>query len=199
MYTLYTIPGSCSTGIHILLSALKQPFTLIEKSSLADFNELNPAGSVPVLDDNGFIIREGGAIALYLLEKHTNNILPTDIQKKNIFIQQLLFNYATLQPAYNRLFFAMKHLQGNTQKEVYAAAAKDLSRLWKIVDQQLSSTPFFSGNNATIIDYLLCIYSHWGQSFDIEITLGNNVTRMIKEVMRLPECQQIFNDEGIVC
>lgn len=199
MYTLYTIPGSCSTGIHILLSELKQTFTLIEKNSLEDFDEINPIGSVPVLDDNGFIIREGGAIALYLLEKHTNNILPTEIQKKNIFIQKLLFNYATLQPAYNRLFFAMKHLQGSTQKEAYLAAAKELSRLWKTVDLQLTSTPFFSGNKATIIDYLLCIYSHWGHAFDVEITLGNNVTRMIKEVAQLPQCQQIFNDEGIVC
>ena len=126
MYTLYTIPGSCSTGIHILLSELKQTFTLIEKNSLEDFDEINPIGSVPVLDDNGFIIREGGSIALYLLEKHTNNILPTEIQKKNIFIQKLLFNYATLQPAYNRLFFAMKHLQGSTQKEAYLAGKRTL-------------------------------------------------------------------------
>lgn len=198
MYTLYTIPGSCSTGIHVLLKVLGQAFQVIQKKDVENFEAINPLGSVPVLDDNGTIICEGAAIVLYLLEKHQSEMLPTDLVEKGHFIQKLMFNYATIHPAYGRLFFAMSRLQGSAQAEAYAAASTAVSELWQVVDAQLASSRFVSGDQVSIIDYLLCIYANWGSFFDnVEISLGPNVQRMVKEVYELPEVKSTFEDEGI--
>ena len=197
MYKLYSIPASCSTGIHILLRVLNQDVEIIKINEIENFEKINPLASVPVLDDNGFIVREGAAIALYLLEKHNSDILPSDIKAKAEYLQKLMFNYATMHPAYGRLFFAMKNLQGEAQLEAYQAAAKAISKLWKVVDEQLESNRYVSGDQVTLVDYLLCIYANWGVNFDVEITLGDNAERMIKEVSQLPEFKQAFASEGV--
>lgn len=197
MYKLYTIPGSCSTGIHILLNVLNQPFEVITKDSVEHFDAISPTGAVPVLDDNGTLLREGGAIALYLLEKHKSDMLPQDLLEKGAFLQKMMFNYSTMHPAYNRLFFAMANYTGAMQEEAYAVAAKAISRLWKVVDTQLASSRFVSGEHVTINDYMLCIYANWGTFFKVDISLGANVERMIKEVSQLPEFQSAFKAEGL--
>jgi len=197
MYTLYAIPGTCSTGIHILLNVLEQEFNIITKDKVDDFDAINPVGAVPVLDDNGTLIREGAAIVLYLLEKHQHPMLPTEPLAKAAFLQKLLFNYATMHPAYGRLFFAMNNLSGNAQTESYTTAAQAISQLWKVIDDQLAESRFVSGDAATIVDYLLCIYANWGTFINIDITLGDNVKRMIKEVTQLPEFANTFKAEGL--
>ena len=197
MYKLYAIPGSCSTGIHILLKILDQPFEVILKDSVDNFDAINPTGAVPVLDDNGILFREGGAIALYLLEKHNSDMLPEDSLDKGTFLQKMMFNYATMHPAYNRLFFAKANFSGSTQTEAYTAAAAALNDRWKVIDRQLESNRFVSGDQVTIIDYMLCIYANWGTFFEVDISLGNNVERMIKEVSQLPEFQSAFEAEGL--
>jgi len=197
MYKLYSIPASCSTGIHILLKVLNQEVEVININDIENFEGINPLKAVPVLDDDGFIVREGAAIALYLLEKHNSDMLPAEAKARAEFLQKLLFNYATMHPAYGRLFFAMKNLQGEAQLEAYQAAAQAISNLWKVVDKQLESNRFVSGDQITLVDYLLCIYANWGVNFDVEIHLGEHVERMIKEVSQLPEFRQAFAAEGV--
>ena len=197
MYKLYGLQGSCSTGIHILLKALAQDFKVIPKNTVDNYNTINPVGAVPALDDGGMIICEGAAIVLYLLEKHKSEMMPTDLVEKSSFIQKLMFNYATMHPAYNRLFFAMNNLKGKTQQEAYEAAAQPINALWKNVDEQLKSRPFVSGEKVTIIDYLLCIYANWGTFFNVDIKRGPNVDRMIKQVIQDPYFSSAFEEEGV--
>lgn len=196
MYKLYTIPGSCSTGIHILLNTLGQSVEIIEKNEVDDFSKINPLGSVPVLDDGGTLVKEGAAVALYLLEKHASTTLPKNFAEKSVFLQKFSFNYSTMHPAYNRLFFAMRNYEGSTQTQAYAAAATAINKLWKVVDAQLESSPFVSGEDVTIIDYMLCIYANWGTFFEVDIQLGENVERMIKAVATRPEFTSAFEKEG---
>lgn len=126
MYTLYATPGTCSTGIHILLTVLEQEFELVYAADVDNFNEISPTGMVPVLADGDFLIREGGAIVLYLLEKHNSTMLSADPIEKSRFLQKLLFNYPTMHLAYSKLFFAMKNLSSDAQRESYEAAARDV-------------------------------------------------------------------------
>ena len=83
MYTLYYIPGACSMAIHVLLNELGQEVKLVNvgdpkggRERPPEFLKINPRGNVPVLSDDGFIVREGAAIILYLLEKHKSPLLP---------------------------------------------------------------------------------------------------------------------------
>ena len=197
MYKLYSLPGSCSTGIHILLNVLDQPVEIINILEAPHFERINPLKMVPVLDDNGQLVREGAAIALYLLEKHNSPMLPVNLAEKADFMQKLFFNYATLHPAYGRLFFARKHLQGTSQQNSLHAVAAEIARLWQTVDQQLETRRYMQGESPTLIDYLLCLYAGWGSDFDLDIPLGHHVERLVQEVRQLPEYRKAFKAEGL--
>ena len=153
-----------------------------------------PSGLMPAMRLSP---EDARAIALYLLEKHGGSNLSGDLIEKARFHQHLFFNYATMHPAYNRLFFAMKNLEGDAQKQVYQKGASAISALWTLVDKQLNARPFMMGEHPSIIDYLLCVYANWGSFFDIDITLGENVTRMIKTTIQQPSFQKALDIERV--
>lgn len=197
MYTLYALPGTCSLGIHVLLNALNQQVEYINVKDIENFKQINPVGTVPVLKDGDTLIREGGAIVLYLLKKHQSPMLPEPLGDKAQFLQKLFFNYATLHPAYSKMFFAMNNLSGESQQQAYEASAKAISSLWHVIDKQLDQAPYLHGDKPSILDYLICVYANWGTFFNVQITLGKNVERLIKEVILLPEFQNALKVEGI--
>ncbi len=86
MLTLYNIPisGNCHK-VRLLLNLLALPYQLYDldlgqsEQKQAEFIRLNPFGLVPVLDDDGVIIRDSQAILIYLATRYGNSFwLPTD-------------------------------------------------------------------------------------------------------------------------
>ena len=78
-YTLYYMPGACSMAVHVVLNELGQEVTLENAKAdpkPAGFLKANPRGQVPVLVDGDLVVREGAAIMIYLLDKHTSPLLP---------------------------------------------------------------------------------------------------------------------------
>lgn len=49
-----------------------------DRTKTPEFRALDPNGRVPVIDDDGFILRESMAINLYLAKKHASPLYPTD-------------------------------------------------------------------------------------------------------------------------
>ncbi|MEL6124506.1 MAG: glutathione S-transferase family protein, partial [Bacteroidota bacterium] len=145
------------------------------------------------------LIREGAAIALYMLEKHDSAWLKGDRAKKADFQQWLLFNYATLYPAYSKIFTVAKTMdEGDAKAKLLQQLADKVSDTWKIVNERLEGHGFVIGSEATIIDYLIVIYSSWNDAFpQLKITLGRHIERLIQEVSALPEIQATYEAENI--
>ncbi|MBT3071124.1 glutathione S-transferase family protein [Rhodomicrobium sp. Az07] len=71
MTTLYYAPGACSLAPHIVLEWIGKPYE--ERRVGYQSPELlavNPAGAVPVLEDDGWVLTQAGAILHYLAHKH---------------------------------------------------------------------------------------------------------------------------------
>ena len=198
MYTLYSLPGSCSTGISILLTNLGQPFEVVNPKGMENYLSVSPTGQVPALDDDGLLITEGAAIALYLLEKHGNENVADKLSDKAVFLRWLMFNYATLHPAYSKLFSVNGSMEDSAEKTALMQALADkLSDTWAIVDRRLEDQNFMVGEQATIIDYLLAIYTGWNAFFPAQtITVGDNVRNLVSTVAGLPEFQEAYAKEG---
>ena len=198
MYTLYSLPGSCSTGISVLLTKLGQPFEVVNPKDMENYLSVSPTGQVPALNDNGLIITEGAAIALYLLEKHGSEIVTDKLSDKAVFLRWLMFNYATLHPAYSKLFSVSGAMEDSVEKtELMQALADKLSDTWAIVDQRLESQKFVVGEQATVIDYLLAVYTGWNAFFPAQtINVGDNVRKLVSTVADLPEFQKAYAKEG---
>ena len=200
MYKLYSIPGTCSTGIVALLKKLGQPAEIINRDDVPDYaTRINATNQVPILEDDGFLIREGAAIALYLLEKHDSPWLKGDRAGKTEFQQWLMFNYATLHPAYGRIFTVAKTMtEGDAKAKLLQQLADKVSDTWQILNERLEGRNFVVGDEATIIDYLVVIYSSWNHAFpQLKIALGKNVEHLVKNVSTLPEVQAAYEAENI--
>lgn len=200
MYKLYSLGGSCSTGITILLRKLGVDFTVIQRDEVADYATLVPTNQVPALDDNGLIITEGAAIVLYLLEKHQSEMLPSELREKAEFTRWLMFNYATLHPAYSRLFAINRCIDDSDPNKaaILHNLANKLSAIWKMVNDRLATRQYMYGNQVSIIDYLLTIYTSWGKRLEgTAITLGEHVIRLAEQTSQLPEFVWAYQHEGV--
>jgi len=201
MYTLYTIPGSCSSGITVLLEKLQLEYTPVKREDVPNYSDIVPTNQVPALKSpDGQIITEGAAIVLYLLEKHNSPMLPADLPQKAEFLRWLMFNYSTLHPAYSRMFTIQYKTQlgENDKTSVLNQLAAYVSSLWAILDKELEKKKFITGDQPTVVDYLATIYSGWGNNFhNIKITLGKNVERLVEQVSALPEFQAGYKKENI--
>lgn len=196
MYKLYYLPGACSLAIHALLNELNQPVEAIDRNKAPDFDKLDSRGMVPVLVDNGQVVREGAAIILYLLEKHKNQMLPESGLEKARFIEWVMFANATLHPAYGRLFFLGKALEdGPAKQQALNAASNSISALWQAVDKQLQQSTFIFGERISVVDMMLAVYASWGQYFPVDIIMSNRVQRMIEAVKRHPAFVKAIDDE----
>lgn len=196
MYKFYYMPGACSLAIHALLNELRQEVEIVDRSNAQDFERLESRGMVPVLVDNGQVIREGAAIILYLLEKHKNQMLPEGGLEKTRFIEWLMFANATLHPAYGRLFFIGRNLpDGPVKEQALTAASGIISSLWESVEKQLQQSTFVCGSRLTVVDMMLAVYASWGEYFPVDIVIGERTREIIAAVRAHSAFVKAVSDE----
>ncbi|MEM9623004.1 MAG: glutathione S-transferase family protein [Pseudomonadota bacterium] len=199
MYRLYSIPGSCSTGIHVLLNRLNQEVEIVPRDAVANYQDIVPTNQVPALQVGDELLTEGAAIVMHLLEQH--DALPQAGAPLREFRQWLMFNYATLHPTYSRLFLAgvanvIEHPASRSTLIEHTAAR--LSELWQIVEQRLQNRKYMTGDDATVIDYLLAVYANWGNAVpEANISIGPRTRQLITNVLALPEFARAVQRENI--
>lgn len=200
MYTLYYSPGACSMAVHFLLNELNVPYTTENvsiregKNRSAEFLKLNPRGQVPVFVDGDLVIREGVAIFLHLLEKHSSPLLPKSGKERTIALEWLMFANATLHPAYSRAFFLMRNAKDPAKEELLELVYKHINNLWKEVEERLSTQPFITGTHMTMADVLMTVIANWTLAKPIQF--GSNCQKLFKTVSQLPSYQKAMQTEG---
>jgi len=199
MYKLYSIPGTCSTGINVLLRQLKQDFEIINPTMISNYQGISPTGQVPALDDGGLIITEGAAITLHLLTKHDPNFNNASLTKNAEFLRWLMFGCATQHPAYSKMFTMNNLLENGPQKgPILQALADQVSKNWAIINARLEHQQFITGNSASMVDYFAVIYASWGKFFpEQSICLGKNTLELIKRISDLPIFEHAYASEKI--
>ncbi len=197
MYTLYYSPGACSMAPHVILNELGQDFKLEHagKPRTPEFLKVNPRGSVPVLSDDGFIIREGAAIIIYLLDKHKSPLLPAAGKERAAALEWLMFCNATLHPAFSKAFQAGS-FSGQTQADVSEAAFAQINKLWADVETRLAQSPYLAGKEITAADILLTVIGNWSVNFP-KISLAAKTKQLLKNVSSRPAFQKALAAEKV--
>ena len=196
MYTLYFLPGACSLATQAILHELNQPVELIHKQDADHYESLNPSGTVPVLIDQHRVLNEGVAILLYLLDKHDNQLIARDGEARHRAIEHMLLANASMHPAYGRLFFIERHItQAEGKQQAFAAAASAINALWAAVETKLQGNFYLGGESPSPADFLLAVYSRWGQFFPVEIVIGPSARLMIDSVIARDSFQKALQRE----
>ncbi len=127
-----------------------------------DFAAINPSCQVPVLDDDGFRLRESSAILKYLAEKISSPAYPNDL-KARARVNEMMdwFNTGFYRSfgyglCYGQLIEPYKLTEPAAQALAVAGAKRGAERYLTVVDTHFlgSSKPWLCGDAITVADYL---------------------------------------------
>jgi len=110
-----------------------------EEQLRPEFLALNPNHKIPVLEDEGQVIWESGAILLHLGERHDpeGRILPKDPKQRMEAIQYAFFQSGGIGPNLGRLGAALRK-EGEKNMEMIQIFAGEVRRLVGVIDRILS-------------------------------------------------------------
>lgn len=118
------------------------------------FGEIAPFKQVPVIDDDGYVLTESGAILLYLAEK-SGKLIPKDLQGRAQVYRWLITSLNNIEPFTLPILFA--DLQGDANPHLQGLRpwhVDVLARFFPTFDEMLKNQEFLTGSNFTVADII---------------------------------------------
>jgi len=203
MKRFYMTPGSCSTGIHILLEECGLVFEAHLVNLLAgdqykkEYLAINPKGSVPALVlDDGTALTEFTEIAWWLARSYPKRkLLPEGIAEEVRVLG--LMNYAvnTLHAqGFARIFTTERFAPSSCDHESVKAQGRQLiDKGFAIVDRALAGREYLA-DHFTIADAALFYVEFW--AVRIDIPLPDNCAAHYRRMLTRPVVRQVLAEEG---
>ena len=161
MLRLYTWAAPNGRKASIALEELGLPYELrlvdlgANEQMKPDFLALNPNHKIPVLEDDGLVIWESGAILLHLGERHDPKglILPKDARKRSEAIQLAFFQTGGVGPNLGRLGAALRK-EGEKNAEMIQIFSAEMARLYGVLDRILADGREYLAGDYSIGDIM---------------------------------------------
>ncbi|KAG8306137.1 hypothetical protein J6590_054266 [Homalodisca vitripennis] len=139
--------------LHALNLAVEyKTINLVAREHLTpEFLKLNPLHTIPLIDDNGFILWESRAIMTYLVSKYgkDDSLYPKDLQQRAIVDQRLHYS--------NDVFYisklAARELLYHKKKSIPAELLVKIREVQENVEKLLRGHEFMAGDSLTLADY----------------------------------------------
>lgn len=156
MITLYHRPKTRSTRLIFLLEELEAPYQIKlvttrtrDGKGAVDPDNPHPHGKVPAISDDGVIVFESPAIALYLTDKFQNNRLGPLVgeRERGAYVSWLCYYTGVLEPAFMSKFMNAEVPRGT-------AGWVPLEEAMAAVVNLLSPGPYILGGRFSAADVL---------------------------------------------
>ncbi|EIT69515.1 MULTISPECIES: glutathione S-transferase family protein [Hydrocarboniphaga] len=187
---LYTHPLSGNAHrAQLFVSLLGLQHELVEVDLMAGahkqpaFLALNPFGQVPVLDDDGVVVPDSGAILVYLAKKHRRNDWLPDAPAEAAAVQRWL-SVAAGEIAYGPAAARLVTVFGasfNTD-EVIARAHVILGR----IESHLADREWLVGTRPTIADVAIYSYVARAPEGNVDLSAYPRVNALLRRIEALP-------------
>jgi glutathione S-transferase len=200
---LYYSPGACSLADHIALEWIGQPYEAIRMSredrKTPAYLKINPAGAVPALEQDGWVLTQNAAILNYLADSFPQAGLGGDGTPKGRaeVNKWLALVNSDMHPAFHPLFGSTAYLgdAAMVEKSKDAARAK-LRGLFERVDAQLAGRDWVAGTRS-IADPYLYVVSRWAKAQGIDLAGLDNLARFVARMEADPAVQKVLKDEDL--
>ena len=129
-----------------------------------DYLRLNPNATVPVIDDNGFILWESNTIVRYLSAQHSNgNFYPTDLRERFDAERWMDWQQTSVNPASRPGFWQLVRTPPEQRNaSVIAASNLAVESMMATLDAHLEHRSFMVGERFTMADIpLACEVHRW--------------------------------------
>lgn len=200
---LYMTPGSCSTGIHILLEELDLPFEAYILNLPAgdhtkpDYLAINPKSTIPTLVRNdGSALTEFQAIAYWLARKYPKaNLLPGDPDGDAHVLEVMDYVVGTIHgQGYTRIFTTANYTPNAADHEAVKARGREIVvQSFAIMNDILTGKEYVAGN-FSIADAALFYVEFWADKIGIE--LPPNCRAHYQLMLTRPVIQRVLREEG---
>ena len=201
---LYYSPGACSLAVHIALEWIGRPYEAVKVSredrKQAAFLALNPAGAVPVLDHDGWVLTQNAAILNYLADLHPESGLGGDgsARSRAEVNKWLAFANSDVHPSFHPIFGSTAYLEDAAliDKSKDAARAK-VRTLYERADEQLKSRDWIAGDTRSIADPYLYVTYRWARGTGVDLSGLDHLAAFAARVEADPAVQKVLKDEGL--
>ena len=202
---LFYFPGACSLGIHVLLEENGVPFEPVQvdlrngQQRTPEFMSVNPKSKVPVLvRDNGHVLTEWPAIALYLANRHPEAVLlPADADHMADAMSLVEFVVSTVHmQSFSRFVRPDRFVVRDEDKPAISAIGKQmyLDNLDAIA-KGLEGREFAVGNRFSVADAAILFVTFWAAR--AELPLPTNLSAHYARMKTRGSVQRAFNREGL--
>src|SRR4051812_45992617 len=185
---LYFTPGTCALADHIVLAWIGKPYgtqkVSREERTQPAFLKLNPAGQVPMLEDDGWVLTQNSAILNYLADLYPESRLGGDgSPKSRAEVNRWLgFVNSDVHPAFKPMFGAANYLEDPALIDKAKANARtNLRKLFERLDQQLAGRDWVVGERS-IVDPYLFVTLRWAKGQDVDLSGLDNLARFMKRM-----------------
>lgn len=199
----YMTPGSCSTGIHILLEELELPFEAYIVNLPAgdhlkpEYLAINPKSTIPTLvRDDGMPLTEYQAIAYWLARKYPKaKLLPGDPDGDARVLEIMDYVVGTLHgQGYTRLFTTENFTPNAADYAAVKARGREIvDKGFTIINAVLAGKDYVVGH-FTIADAALLYVEFWADK--IGIGLPEHCHAHYQRMLARPVVQRVLREEG---
>ena len=159
MIRLFTAPTPNGRKISIALEelALKYETVWIKldegQQNTPEFTKMNPNKRIPVLEDDGQVIFESGAILLHLAEKHGKLLAPKGPARDQA-LEMVFFQAAHVGPNLGRLGQQINRPEKERNAEMIQIFFEECNRIFGVLDSVLARGRSYLAGDYSIADIM---------------------------------------------
>lgn len=199
----YFTPGSCTTGIHILLEELELVFeahlmNLMKGDQHSQtYKALNPKGTIPTLVlPDGTALTDFMSIVWWLAASYPNKgLLPGSLTQQAVLIDWTGYVVNTLHgQGFTRIFTAEKYSVANESVEAIQRQGQDIVQQgFTLLEQQLNRESFLT-ESFSIFDAAFFYVAFWASRSGIDMPL--NCLARYQTLLNRRAVRQVLAEEG---
>jgi glutathione S-transferase len=154
----------------------------------AEFLTISPAGAIPVLDDDGFVLSESLAINLYLAKKSGGPLAPNDAREDALMMQWALYGTSSIETPALDISYAYARGEDTTEagRAVIAAGAAKLQRPMAVLEGHLGKTGHMVGGRFSVADINMAEIVRYAQAHGPLMAAFPTVTRWLETCQARP-------------
>jgi glutathione S-transferase len=135
-------------GLDYRFHALDQTAGELDREPYA---RLSPFHQIPVIDDDGFVVAESGAILLYIAEK-AGRLIPSDVQGRTTVMQWCFAAVSTVAPTLQCLDLIEIFDENKTATNILMEARKLAARWFHHLERRLEGRDWMAHAEFTVAD-----------------------------------------------
>ena len=203
MMKFYMTPGSCTTGIHILLEELELLFEVQLVNLLAgdhetpEYKALNPKSSIPMLiREDGGVLTEFQAIAWWLARTYPKAGLLGDGLDDEVRILEVMdYVVGTLHmQGFARIFTTDKFSPNPAEQAAVKQQGRQIiDKGFAVIDQMLAASDYVVAT-FSIADAALFYTEFWADHTGID--LPAHCAAHYRRMLNRPAVRQVLMEEG---